>query len=129
MTVEFVISELIPASPAVLYNAWLDSESHTLMTGGKAKTSHLVKGEFQAWDGYIWGKNLELDPPHRIVQNWRTQDFLDRDPDSMIEITFLLQGDQTLISIKHTMLPTDGMKYKQGWIDSYFTPIKAYFSH
>jgi len=24
-------------------------------------------------------------------------------------------------------LPEDGMRYKQGWVDYYFEPMKAYF--
>ena len=128
MTVEFVVSELIPVSAEELYHAWMDSEAHSLMTGGKAVVSAEIGGEFQAWDGYIQGKNLELDAPRRIVQNWRTQDFEESDPDSTLEIVFLTQGGNTLVAITHTGLPADGMKYQQGWIDSYFRPMQDYYS-
>ena len=35
MTVSFEISEVFPVYPDELYSAWLDSETHTEMTGSK----------------------------------------------------------------------------------------------
>ena len=128
MTIEFRISDLIPAPPEKIYHSWLDSESHSLMTGGKAEVSDKIGGEFSAWDGYISGKNLELNPPLRIMQTWRTSEFEETDPDSILEITFILEGKETRVTIRHTELPEHGMQYQQGWIDAYFTPMKKYFT-
>jgi uncharacterized protein YndB with AHSA1/START domain len=127
MSVEFRISGLISAPPEELYHAWLDSEKHTKMTGGKAEVSDQVGGKFTAWDGYIKGENLELNPPLRILQKWRTTDFEAGDPDSLVEITFIAEGKKTRVTIRHTELPPHGMKYQQGWIDAYFDPMKEYF--
>ena len=127
MSVEFRISNLISAPPEELYHAWLDSEVHSKMTGGKAEISDQVGGKFSAWDGYIKGENLELNPPLRILQKWRTTDFQEEDPDSLVEITFIAEGKKTRITIRHTELPPHGMKYQQGWIDAYFDPMKSYF--
>ena len=33
MAINFEVSEVIPASPETVYNAWLDSEEHARMTG------------------------------------------------------------------------------------------------
>ena len=127
MAVEFVISDLFPVSVEKLYSAWLDSDIHTKMTGGKAEVSDQVGGEFTAWDGYIEGKNLDLEPPSRILQSWRTSDFQENDTDSLLEITFIAQGGETMVTIKHSELPADGMQYHQGWVDAYFTPMRSYF--
>ena len=127
MSVEFRISDLISAPPEELYDAWLDSEIHSKMTGGKAEVSDQIGGMFSAWDGYIKGENLELNPPLRILQKWRTTDFEDEDPDSLVEITFIAEGKKTRITIRHTELPPHGMKYQQGWIDAYFIPMKRYW--
>jgi uncharacterized protein YndB with AHSA1/START domain len=126
MEVKFRVSEIFPKTPEYLYKAWLNSELHTKMTGGNALVSDQVGGEFTAWDGYIKGKNLELQPPMRILQTWRTTDFQDTDPDSLIEITFIPEGDDTRIIIRHSDLPEHGMQYQQGWVDAYFTPMKEY---
>ena len=127
MSVSFEVSELIPATPDDIYNAWLSSERHSKMTGGAAKVSNSVGGEFEAWDGYIQGKNLELNPPSRIVQDWRTTEFEDSDEESLLEIELASSGEGTLVTIRHSNLPDHGMQYRQGWIDAYFVPMKAYF--
>ena len=127
MAIEFVVSALIPAIPKDIYTAWLSSEGHTQMTGGSATVSAEVGGEFDAWDGYIRGRNLELEYGKRIVQSWRTVEFEDDEADSRIEITLELYGDQTKFILRHTGLPSDGGQYEQGWVDNYFEPMKEYF--
>jgi len=127
MAIEFEVSALIPASPEVVYEAWLDSEGHAKMTGGEAKVSSEVGGDFEAWDGYIQGRNLELEYGKRIVQSWRTSEFADDEADSRIEITFDREGDGTKVTLRHTNLPPHGEQYEQGWVDSYFVPMKEYF--
>jgi uncharacterized protein YndB with AHSA1/START domain len=73
---------VIPASPAEIYNAWLDNIAHSEMTGGEAIMSDEVGAEVSAWDGYITGRILELVPGERIVQSWRTTEFDDEIEDS-----------------------------------------------
>ncbi len=126
--IEFVVSAVIPASPEVVYAAWLNSESHSKMTGGQAEVSAIVGGVFQAWDGYIQGKNLELEAGRRILQAWRTVEFEASDPNSFVEISFQPSALGTEIIIRHTNLPPHGTQYEQGWIDSYFSPMQEYFA-
>ena len=127
MSVSFELSELIPATPDDIYGAWLSSDGHSSMTGSAAKVSNSVGREFEGWDGYIQGKNLELVPASRIIQEWRTTEFEDSDEDSRLEIALDSQEEGTLVTIRHSNLPDHGMQYKQGWIDAYFVPMKAYF--
>jgi uncharacterized protein YndB with AHSA1/START domain len=127
MAIKFEVSEIIPASPEQVYNAWLDSGKHGLMTGGSASVSAIAGETFEAWDGYIQGKNLELEPGKRILQSWRTSEFEDSEEDSLLEIFFTPEGGGTRVTIRHSNLPQHGMQYQQGWIDSYFTPMKDYF--
>jgi activator of HSP90 ATPase len=128
MAIEFDISALIPATPQEVYAAWLSSEGHSQMTGGFASVTAEVGGEFEAWDGYISGKNLELEQGKRIVQSWRTTEFKDDDPDSRLEITLEPLGDQTKLTLRHTGLPPHGGQYEQGWVENYFEPMKEYFT-
>ena len=128
MAIEFMVSTLIPASPEEIYTAWLSSEGHAEMTGGSASISSEVGGEFEAWDGYIHGKNLELEYGKRIVQSWRTTEFSDDEPDSRIEITLEAIGGQTKLNLHQTGLPPHGEQYRQGWAESYFEPMIEYFS-
>ncbi len=128
MTIEFVVSTLLSATPEEVYNAWLSSEGHAAMTGSPASISNVVGGEFEAWDGYIHGKNLELVPNKRIVQSWRTSEFSKDEPDSRIEVTLEPAGEQTKLTLRHTGLPPHGGQYESGWVESYFEPMKEYFS-
>ena len=86
MAFEFEVSDIISAKPVQIYDAWLDSVGHTNMTGGAAKASTDLGGEFEAWDGYIHGRNLALDPGIRIVQSWRSTAFDASEGDSQIEV-------------------------------------------
>ena len=88
MSIAFEISDNIPASPTTLYHAWLDSEEHSKMTGSRAQVSSQLGGTFEAWDGYIQGTNLELEPGQRILQHWRTSEFSDEEEDSLLEVLF-----------------------------------------
>jgi uncharacterized protein YndB with AHSA1/START domain len=63
---KFTVTATLKASPKEIYDAWLNSESHSEMTGGKAKINNQVGTNFTAWDGYIEGTNLEPEPKKRI---------------------------------------------------------------
>ena len=123
----FSISEVFSKTPEILFDAWLDSDSHSRMTGSKSQVSNREGEEFSAWDGYIKGKNLELHRPFRIFQAWRTADFVDSEPDSMLEITFSKDEDGTRVTILHSELPEHGTQYQLGWVEAYFNPMKIYF--
>jgi len=127
MSIKFEVSDLFPATPESVFNAWLDSDEHSRMTGGQAKVSTIVGETFEAWDGYIQGKNLKLESPIRILQNWRTSEFMESEEDSLLEILLESEGNGTRITIRHSNLPEHGMHYQQGWIDAYFDPMKEYF--
>ena len=128
MALEFEVSDILPAAPNQVYNAWLDSDGHTRMTGGAAKASTDLGGDFEAWDGYIHGRNLALDPGKRIVQSWRTAEFDASEEDSQIAVILEEVDGGTKIILRHTNLPPHGSQYQQGWKDRYFAPMKAYFS-
>jgi uncharacterized protein YndB with AHSA1/START domain len=126
--IQFEVSDVIPANPAIVYSAWLNSMEHTMMTGAFATVSANIGEPFEAWDGYIQGKNLELEPPRRILQSWRTGEFEKADEDSRLEILFEPDSEGTRVTIRHSNLPDHGMQYQQGWMDSYFEPMKTYFT-
>jgi activator of HSP90 ATPase len=126
---KFTIKTQINAPLKTVFNAWLNSESHSKMTGGEAVISDQINGSFTAWDGYIWGKNLEIDRIKRILQSWRTSEFSEDEGDSLLEILFSEVNGATEITLTHSNLPPNGEQYKQGWEDHYFSPMKVYFQH
>ncbi|MFI5012066.1 MAG: SRPBCC domain-containing protein [Hyphomicrobiales bacterium] len=129
MSFEFAVSDTIPASPQAIYDAWLDSHGHAAMTGGHEATASTRKGAmFTAWDGYIEGRNIELDPGKRIVQSWRTTKFTKKDADSQIEVLLEPVAHGTKVTLRHTKVPDGHTSYRDGgWQDNYFEPMKRYF--
>jgi activator of HSP90 ATPase len=123
------VSTIFPVAQKQLYHAWLDSKEHTLFTGSEAKIDPRVGGAFTAWEGYIWGTTLELEPYHRILQDWRTTEFPEESPNSTLEILLDEVEGGTRITLKHSNIPEgQAENYKQGWLDFYFEPMSAYYS-
>jgi activator of HSP90 ATPase len=128
VTYDFEVSDEIPASPDEIYAAWMTSAGHSAMTGGEAHVGPEVGDDFDAWNGYIHGTTLELEPSRRIVQSWRSTQFTDDDEDSRIEVLLDGTDDATLVTVRHSNVPSDHRGYQDGgWQQSYFTPMKAYF--
>lgn len=97
------------------------------MTGGTAKISDNIGDKSFAWDGYIEGKNIELEPNQRILQSWRTSQFEEHDENSVVEILLKEIDGQTELTLNHTNVPENGEHYKKGWENHYFEPMKEYF--
>ena len=93
------------AKPEVIYQAWLSSQGHSQMTGAEAKCSNKVGGKFTAWDGYISGKNIQLNENKLIVQTWRTSEFSDTDEDSELSISFTETKEGCELNLVHTNIP------------------------
>ncbi len=125
----FTVQETFNTSAEQLYSNWLDSNGHAAMTGGDAEIYDQTGEMFTAWDDYITGTNVELIPDRKIVQKWRTVEFDDSAEDSDLTIELEdLPDDRCRLTIIHSNLqPGDGEKYKQGWEDHYFVPMRDYF--
>jgi activator of HSP90 ATPase len=125
---EFTLSETFNTNAETIYNAWLSTKEHTLMTGSPAKVNGCVNGEFTAWDGYIWGTFLELEANKRILQAWHTSEFPEDAEDSLVEFLLEEKDGRTTLTLYHRNIP-DGQadSYKTGWLDFYFKPMKEYF--
>jgi activator of HSP90 ATPase len=128
MGYDFTLTDIIPAAPKAIYDAWLDSRGHSAMTGGKATQSAQVGAAVSAWNGYISGKNLALTRNKRIVQSWRTTQFTGDHADSRITVTLTPVKNGTRITLEHSKVPDGQTSYqKGGWQSHYFEPMKTYF--
>jgi uncharacterized protein YndB with AHSA1/START domain len=115
--------------PLDVYDAWISGERHAAMTGAPATSEPHAGGEFTAWDGYITGWHLELEPAVRILQTWRTSEFPEGAADSRVEVLFAEAPEGTRVTLVHRDIP-DGQasRYEAGWKDYYFTPMQEYFA-
>lgn len=125
----FEIECLLPASAETVFTAWLDSISHTEMTGGEAHITDQSGEAYDAWDGYITGTLLSTQPNREMVFSWRTSEFPEQAPDSRLKVSLEERGDSCLLKLFHSEIPEgQGNQYKLGWHEHYFEPMKSYFS-
>ncbi|MFH1523754.1 MAG: SRPBCC family protein [Chloroflexota bacterium] len=116
---------IFKVSPHEVYETLMDSKKHTAFSGSKARISRNFGGEIMAYDNYIAGKNVELVPDKKIIQDWRTVDW----PEgyySRVTFEFTPIPEGTRLDFTHTGLPEGTEKeFEQGWIDNYWEPMKA----
>ena len=124
----FLVSEVVPAEPARIYAAWLNSAEHNAFTGDDASIEPFVGGKHSSFGGYSFGSTVELQPGARIVQTWRAQDFPPGTPDSRVEVTLEPTLGGTMVTIFHTEIPS-GLSdaCRDGWMKFYLEPLKKYF--
>lgn len=118
-------SVTIKTSPRQVYAALMDSKKHGKFTGGKAVISRKVGGKFSVFDGYAEGVNLHLAPDRKIVQTWRASDW---PKGHYSRATFALKKAASGTRLTFTQSGVPDRHYaaiKQGWIDFYWTPLKA----
>jgi activator of HSP90 ATPase len=128
MAFAFTLTDIIPAQPKDIYDAWLDSHGHSDMTGSPAEALPTEGAAFTAWDGYIRGRNLKLEPGRRIVQSWRTTQFAPDDADSQIDVLLEPHKEGTKLTLVHSNVPDGHTSYRSGWQDYYFEPMKLFFA-
>lgn len=123
------LSRFLPAPPLRVYDAWLDAADHSAMTGGKATVESCeVGGRFTAWDGYIDGSHVALEPGVRIAQSWRSDDFPADAVDSLLEVRLSPEEDGTRITIRHADVPEgQGPGLLEAWDEYYLAPMEAFF--
>lgn len=127
-TVTITQKELIPATTMEVYEAYIDAEKQTEFTGSEATSDSRVGGAFTAWDGYIKGTYIELEPGRKIVQEWTSSDFQEGTPPSRFEIRLKEAKGGTELTMIHSGVPEEVAEdIGQGWKDYYWEPMKKYF--
>jgi activator of HSP90 ATPase len=120
---------VVPATPRQVYEALLDPRIHAAFTASPAKGSQRVGGRFSACGGYISAVHRELVPGKRIVQDWSTTEWPEGAPASRLELTLKRVDKGTELRMLHSNVPaSQAASYRQGWIDYYWDPLKAYFA-
>jgi activator of HSP90 ATPase len=118
------------AKASELYDMYLDSREHTKLTGNNtAKISSKEGTPFSIYDGFSWGKNLQLVKDKLIVQSWRASDWKKTDIDSTLILSFEQNNIDTVITMIHANVPDNqAAALKNGWNEFYWKPWKKYLA-
>ncbi len=120
---------ILPAKPIEVYEAFVDAKKHSAFTGSKATGQGKVGAKFTAWDGYIFGKFLELVEGKKIVQEWSTTEWPEGYPPSRFELTFREVEGGTEATMVHSGVPTEQAEdIKEGWEEFYWKPLRGFFT-
>lgn len=93
--------------------------------GGPAKISDKVGTSFKLWGGDIYGKNIEVIPGKKLVQEWREGDWA---KPSKVTFTLKEKDRGTQINLLHEDVPNEEAKdIARGWNEYYLGAIKDYF--
>ncbi|MEK6954207.1 MAG: SRPBCC domain-containing protein [Candidatus Micrarchaeota archaeon] len=127
-TVTIVMEVQVPAKPMEVYIALTDPQKHEDFTGTEAKGTDKEGGKFSTWDGYSFGKNLQLVKGRKIVQEWQTSEWPEEAKPSILTITLTSSKEGTLLKMVQENVPEEQAKnYENGWEEFYWEPLKAYF--
>ncbi len=123
-------SVVLPASPAALFEMYLDPAAHAAITGWPVTIGPEPGAEFRAFDGQLSGRVLAVVHPRLIVQSWRSTKFHTDDPDSTLIFTFTPEDanpSHCRIDLVHVDVPEhDFQDVTEGWPKYYWTPWREY---
>ena len=106
-----------------VWDALVNAKTIEKWGAGKAKMSDKQEEEFTLWDGEVHGKNLEVVPQKKLVQEWYSSD----DPTRTTKVTFTLTHKDgcTTLYLKHEKVgPKNFKSIDSGWDEYYLGEIK-----
>ena len=119
---------IFSAKPDFIYDLIMNEEKHADFTQSEVLMSSEIGGTFSAYDGYINGKNIELIPGEKIVQEWHFDE--DEWDDSHFSIcTFIFEPfqDGTKMTFTQTNIPEHKVEaLESGWEEHYWEPMMDY---
>jgi activator of HSP90 ATPase len=117
------------ASPATLFELYMDSKKHSAVIGAKAVVSRRAGGRFSAFGGGLVGRNLVVSPGRLIVQAWRSRGWKKSDPDSLLVLAFGEAPGGGRVDMVHANVPDrDYATIGSGWVKYYWRPWRAYLT-
>ncbi|HXZ49534.1 MAG TPA: SRPBCC domain-containing protein [Usitatibacter sp.] len=122
-TMEINLTRTIPATPAEVYDAWLDPQCPVNPFHGAKRLVFEPKVgslyHFAHMQGEVerphYGRFDVLEPGSRIRMTWMSNHT--RGLESVVTVTFKPKGEGTLLTLNHANLPDDemGRAHDDGW--------------
>lgn len=107
---------------AKVWQALVDPKEINLWGGGPAKMSDREGTEFSLWGGDIHGKNIEIIPGEKLIQEWFGGDWA---KPSKVVFTLTAKGKGTKLDLLQTDVPNEEAKdIAAGWKSYYLGQLK-----
>jgi activator of HSP90 ATPase len=120
----------IPASPEAVYDALTNARLHAAFTGAAATGRARVGYRFTAWDGYIEGTHLALEPGRLMVQEWSTPEWPKACPPSRLQFRLKQAKAGTELTMIQSGVPASQSRgLRSGWAEYYWQPLRAWFAN
>ena len=116
----------IKASAKEVFECLTDSRKHTAFTGAPAFCSKIEGREFSAYNGWVYGRNLEV-KGNRLVQAWRGKDWAKGWYSIVTYEVKPVSKNECVIHFQHVGIPGALSKVKKGWNEHYWTPLREHF--
>jgi uncharacterized protein YndB with AHSA1/START domain len=113
-TMELNFQRTIPATPAEVYDAWLDTQNQGNpwfqsdrldFKPQQGALYHFMRVKDDGKEMPHYGRFVALDRPRRIELAWMS--LFTRGLESVVTVTFEAKGEDTLLTLKHANLPDD----------------------
>jgi activator of HSP90 ATPase len=98
---------VVNANPLDVYEGHVGPKKHAAFTGSPATGTPKAGTKFTAWDGYIFGKYLQLEKGKRILHEWKMTEPPEGYPPSLIELTLRPKGKKTELTMVHSKAPAE----------------------
>ena len=111
----------IAARPETVFGFWTDPAKMARWMGRDVRLDARPGGEYRIdYNGsdVVRGSFVEVEPPTRLVMTWGWEAAGDSTPPgaSRVEVTFVPDGDGTILRLRHSGLPADAVEpHAQGW--------------
>ena len=111
----------LDAPPDEVFGFLTDAERYVRWQGVKAELDPRPGGLYRVWmdaGTVARGEYVEIDPPRRLVFTWGWEGNVDLPPGStIVELSLEAEGDGTVLSLRHTGLPTGeaAAMHEEGW--------------
>lgn len=125
-TMDITLNRTIAASPAEVYDAWLDTDnpgtpwhnSSKLIFDPQPKVDGMFYFNKIGKTGENWahfGRFIDLERGVKIQYSWVS--IFTRGLESVVTVELLKKGDDTLLQLRHANLPDDelGRMHDDGW--------------
>lgn len=114
------------APPGKVYEALLDSATHSKFTGAPADIGRNTGDAWSAYGGKITGRHVELVKDARIVQTWRAGTWPEGHH-SIVRFELRPEGGGTKVVLDHDALADDQVQHIDGgWNKMYWEPLKKF---